>query len=170
MNISNGIKKTLTFVCNKCIHVSPYFILGWYFFCMFVALYDKTISENLKIWAEIINFMTFSIALRVIILEFENPTIFEFSTSIALIFWFIYYTPKDASNSGYPLITHLFYVSIDILTIIFLFHSFIRFLGETTFFSKQGKKIDDLYKCVLAFVFSFAIFMYSKCISLHYGN
>src|ERR1700692_3210070 len=156
--IENCIKKfckSLNFYANSA-------LLVWYFFCLIVAYYDKTLGINLKVCAEIINLMSISLILRVIFLALKNPKVMDFSTCFILLCWFFYYTPKDAFNSGYPIFLHIFYVSVDLFTILFLIDTFFGFLLETKFFKTSGEKIDRIYKCVLAFLCAFALFIYIK--------
>jgi hypothetical protein len=165
------IKRTWLILCKfakytyrKILTISPSFLLVWYCISIWNTYFDNTLGQNLKICAQIINFMMCSLLARVIFNKFKNPRILDFSCCFILLSWFLYYTPQDSSNGGYNMIMHLFYISIDLYTILFLIDSFLGFLTETSFFKKSGKKIDNIYKCAIAFLCAFSFLIYAKCL------
>jgi hypothetical protein len=160
--ILSALKKFANYSLDKIVFYSPYYLFIWYGFSIINTYYDNTIGINLKICAEIINFMMFSITLRVIISGFKSPRMLDFSVCFILLLWFIYYTSKDAANIGYEALQQFFYISVDLCTIAFLFNSFVEFIKETSFFKKHNKKIDTIYKFGIAFLFSISILIYSK--------
>lgn len=139
-----------------------FILLIWYIVSIFNTLFDKTIGMNLKICAEIINIMAISILARVIIMGYKNPKIMHFLACLILMGWFFYYTPQDAKNLGYSVLSNIFYLTIDLYTILFLIYSFLSLLLETQFCKKYKKKIIIFYKFSLAFLAGFAILMYVK--------
>jgi hypothetical protein len=151
---------------EKIVKISNYGLLCWYFWSIFITYFDNSISHDLKIGAEIINFLTISMLIRVITDDYRHPKFIDFSVAGILLAWYGYYTHFDALNNGYPVFLNVFYTTIDMLTILFLADSSINFIRETLFGKIMGKKIDTFHRFVRVFLVGILIFFYTKCFRL----
>lgn len=138
---------------------SLYFLLSWYFVSLYVVMQDITMSFGMTLAFETINCLMIIMLSRVILFQYSNPGFTDFCLSFSMIFWFFYSTYRDYTEQGYTIFLKLFYVGIDLLSMLFLIDTFINFMLSSGFFimtAEQIKKTNFIVKIGLGTCFTFA--------------
>lgn len=153
---------------DSIIKISMYFLLCWYFIAPFIWLSDDTLSFGLKISYAMVNYSIIILLIRVISFEYKNPNFTEMAITLMLISWFFYSTYRDVTEPGYYFLLKMFYVSIDLLSTIFLIDTFVNLLLNSNIFLVNSliiKNINTTMKIFLATIFSilyFQIYRHAK--------
>ena len=138
---------------DKIIKLTLYFLLLWYFISPFIWIGDDTLSSGFKICYAIINYSIIVLLFRVLYFEYKNQSINDYSVSIMMIIWFLYSTYRDYTEQGYYLLLKMFYISIDLLSLVFCIDTFINFILNSKLFilnEYQIKNINNFFKMLLA--------------------
>lgn len=146
---------------DKFIKYSMYFLLFWYVISPFIWINDETLSFDLKIVYSLINYSILMMLIRVLVYEYKKPNFSDFSMTFMMIIWFFYSTYRDAVEPGYYFLLKLFYISIDLLSTVFLIDTFVNFLLNSNIFilnSVSMKDINMKMKILLATIFSIVYF------------
>lgn len=106
----------------------------WFIYSMYAVFIDSTLDKNLKILGEITNILALGYIASNI--TGQNYGVLYFIIGIVLLAWYLYYTPKDMSNSGYTNIQRFVYVTIDVTMLIYLISSLTLALYGTTIINK----------------------------------
>lgn len=143
---------------DSLVKYSLYFLLCWYVIAPFIWINDATLSLGLKIAYAMINYLIIGMLIRVIKYECKKPSLMDFFVSFILIIWFFYSTERDYNEQGYDLLLKMFYLSIDLLSMVFLIDTFINLILNSSLFfldSMKIKNINDIMKICLISIFSF---------------
>lgn len=126
--------------------------LAWFFLSLYLVYTDPELSKMLKIIGEIINI--FTIGYIVSNMYHQNNTVLFFMTGVAILLWYLYYTPQDIrlalASSGTTL--NWVYVVVDICTIIYLI-STLSFASGYLFLDNISTKIHHLQYSVIPTIF-----------------
>ena len=99
-------------------------LLCWYIASLYIVYCDNTVSLCTKIAMEVVNIAVLGfIATNMFNDHVSN--ILYYVIGALLIAWYIYFTPQDWNNTGYTKLERYVYVSIDIITLLYLFTSLI---------------------------------------------
>lgn len=142
-----------------------YFLLAWYLISPFFILDDNTIPFGLKICGAVITYLTVFSLLRVILFKYSRPSFVDFTNSFMLTVWYIYFTIRDYGEPGYGIWEKLFYVNIDLLSLLFFVDSFINFILNSNFFIFSENKINLLNKTFKVFIGALFFFVCFKLLA-----
>jgi len=141
---------------------STLFLLAWYFCSLYIVTQDTTMSLGMMVSFEIINVIMIIMLLRVLLFNYKTPSFTDFSVSFFSIYWFCYSTYRDYTQDGYYYFLKVFYVGIDLLSMLFLIDTFINFLINMRLFNigkESIKKINNIMKIGFSTTFPIAYFI-----------
>lgn len=136
-------------------------LLTWYFFSLYVCIGDSTLSLGMLLSFEIINILMIIMLIRVLKFGYQSPNFTDISLSFSMIFWFCYSTIRDLHENGYSVNLKIFYVGIDIISMMFLVDTFLNFFLNSGFLiltKEQMNRINNLLKIGLTATFSLIYF------------
>jgi hypothetical protein len=94
-------------------------LLSWYLFSLVIAVpTDQTFSTEFKMLGAWINLTVIGYILSNVFNKNSGVMFYQFG--LILLGWYCYFTPQDLINPGYSFMETFIYVSIDIITIIYL--------------------------------------------------
>lgn len=142
-----------------------YFLLAWYLVSPFFIICDQTMSFWLKICGALIIYLTVFSLIRVIFLKYRNPSFVDFTNTLMLIIWYMSFTIRDFMEPGYGLLEKIFYLNIDLLSLLFFVDSFINFILNSNFFIFSENKINLLNQTFKVFIGALFFFVCFKLLA-----